>query len=73
MTVLVQILVMVVAALLSAALAPKPKGPEAQRVKIPVVEEGKKIVKIYGTVWIDDPMVLAFKPMGTTKIKKGKK
>jgi hypothetical protein len=75
MTLFVQIAVLVVSALIQVALAPKPKAAEPVKVRTPVVEEGQKIRKIYGTVWIPDPMVLAFKPTGTTKIysKGGKK
>lgn len=65
----VQIAILVVSALISYALTPKPKAPEPQKVSIPVVEQGQKIRKVYGTVWIDDPMVLAFKPVGTVPIK----
>ena len=69
MPIWVLIAIQIVASLLIAALMPKPKGPVPVKVRTPVVEEGQKIRKIYGTVWIDDPMVLAFKPVGTTKIK----
>ncbi len=60
--------VLVVAGLLSAAVRPKMPSMKAGEVKAPVVQEGKKIRKIYGTVWIDDAMVLGFKKVGTKKI-----
>jgi len=70
----IQIGIAIVASIISAALAPKPKAPEPVKARVPVVEEGRKIGKVYGTVWVDDSMVLAFKPVGTIKIKsKGKK
>ena len=69
MPIWVLIAIQIVASLLIAALSPKPPAPEPVKGRIPAVEEGQKIRKIYGTVWIDDPMVLAFKPMGTIKIK----
>jgi hypothetical protein len=70
----IQIGIAIISSLISAALAPKPKAPEPVKARVPVVEEGRKIGKVYGTVWVDDSMVLAFKPVGTIKIKsKGKK
>lgn len=59
----------VVSALLQFALRPKAQGAKPQEVKTPRVQEGKKIPKIYGTIWINDPMVLGFKRIGTDPIK----
>lgn len=64
-----QVVIMIVAALISYALRPKPKPPEAQKANIPVAQDGKGIRRIYGTVWIDDSVVLGFKQLGTTPIK----
>lgn len=74
----VQIAILVVSMILSysasrkAANANKPKPGEASQ---PVVEDGKKVRKIYGTVWVDDSIVLGFKEIGTDAIrtKGGKK
>ncbi|MBD9368863.1 phage tail protein [Xanthomonas sp. XNM01] len=60
----------IVSALISLALAPKIRGTEAQKVEVPIVEDGAVIRRIYGPVWIKDPIMLAFKPNGTTEIKK---
>lgn len=65
----VQIAIMVVAALVSYALRPKPKPPEVVQANAPVVEDGKGVVRVYGTVWIDDGIVLGFKQLGTLPIK----
>jgi hypothetical protein len=75
LTLVVQIAILVISALLSYALAPKPKPPEKVEAKAPVVDDGKGIVRLYGLCWFDDSMVLAFKQMGTKKIraKGGKK
>ena len=59
----------VVSALITYAFRPKVEGAKPQQAKAPRVEEGKKIPKIYGTVWINDPMVLGFKRVGTDPIK----
>lgn len=66
---------LIVSAVIMAALAPKPPKPESQTPRAPEAEDGKAIVRIYGTVWIDDPMVLGWKSMGQDPIKKkgGKK
>lgn len=71
----VQIALFVISALLSAALAPKPKPPEKLEAKAPVVEDGKGIEDLFGSCWCDDGTVLGFKQMGTKKIrsKGGKK
>lgn len=71
----VQIAILVVSALISYATRPKPQKVQPGKVETPVVEEGKPIRKVYGTVWIDDPQVLGFKRIGTDRIqsKGGKK
>lgn len=61
--------VFVVSALISFAFRPKPEGAKPQTARAPRVEEGKKIPKIYGTIWINDPMILGFKRIGTDPIK----
>lgn len=69
------ILVLIVAAIIAYAMAPKPPTPEAGKGVVPEAEDGKSIIRVYGTVWVDDPMVLGFKTMGEDPIKKkgGKK
>ncbi|MDF3841111.1 hypothetical protein P3W55_05235 [Pseudomonas citronellolis] len=71
----VQIAILVISALISYATRPKPTKPEPQEVTAPTAEEGKKLRKVYGTVWVDDAQVLGFKKMGTDAIrtKGGKK
>jgi hypothetical protein len=64
------LVILVVAAVLAYALAPKPKEPEPGKSRIPEADDGKAIIHVFGTVWIEDPMVLAFKRMGEVPIKK---
>jgi hypothetical protein len=75
--IVVQILVAIVTSLLAVLLMPKPslQGAEAQTGKIPEAEEGRIIYKIYGTVWIDDSQVLAWRQLPPEPImsKGGKK
>lgn len=63
------LVVIIVSALISMALAPKPPTPEVGKPSVPVADDGKAIERIYGTVWLDDPMVLGFKTMGADPIK----
>jgi hypothetical protein len=73
---LIQIGLMILSALLSYVLRPKPKDPEKPKASVAEVEDGKGIIDVFGTVWIDDPIILAWKDMGTIKIrapKQGKK
>lgn len=64
---------LVVSAVLSYALAPRPQASEAQQAERPHVKDGAGIVRVYGEVWIDDPVVIAWKPMGVDAIRKGGK
>jgi hypothetical protein len=64
-----QIAILILSAIISYALRPKPKVPEPGKMNVPIVEDGTSIRKIYGAIWIDDSIVLAFKPMGTIPIK----
>jgi hypothetical protein len=66
---LVQVGIMLVAALVSYAMRPKPKDPEVAKASVPVTEDGKSIRRIYGEVWIPDSIILGFKQTGTTPIK----
>lgn len=71
----VQLLVLVVAAIVSYALTPKPKAPEPQKPESPVTKDGKSMRRIYGTVWTTDPAMLAWKNGALEPIRKkgGKK
>lgn len=65
----VYIAILIVAALIAYALAPKPPTPEPGKSTVPEADDGKAIVRAYGDVWVDDPMVLGFKTMGADPIK----
>ena len=51
------LIVMIIAAVVMAALAPKPKPPEAQKGQTPEVKDGRAVREVFGTVWIDDPTI----------------
>ena len=71
----VQIVLLVAFAAISILMAPRVEDPKPQEVKAPTVEDGLAVRDVFGTVWIDDQFLLAWKSMGTIKIKKkgGKK
>lgn len=68
----VTIAIIVVAAILAVALSsihpPKSQGP--QKGTVPDVKDGKRVIRVYGTVWIDDPIQLAMKQTSTSPIRK---
>ncbi len=72
----IQLAIMVISALISYAMRPKVEGPKPQESTIPQVQDGKSIVRIYGTVWVDDSIILAWStkiPPEPIKKKGGKK
>lgn len=74
----VQVAIMVVAAVLSYALAPKPPQPpkpSLEDLSLPTAEEGRPIPVVFGTVWITGPNVLWYGDLRTEaiKVKGGKK
>jgi len=69
MEIIIWTLVTLVVGLLVVIALPTSVAPEARTATAPEVLDGRKIRRVYGTVWIDDPTVLAWKPMGTVPIK----
>lgn len=73
---LVQIAVMIVSAVISYALAPKPPKPKPaslQDFDAPTAEDGRPIPVVFGTVWLKGPNVLWFGDLQSEPIKKGGK
>lgn len=62
------IVAIVLAVALSAQQSPRSQGP--QKGTVPDVKDGKRVIRVYGTVWIDDPIQLAMKQTDTTPIRK---
>ncbi|WP_246149893.1 hypothetical protein [Arenimonas fontis] len=74
----VQLAVMIVSAIISYALAPKPPSPKPAALAdfdAPTAEEGRPIPVVFGTVWIKGPNVLWYGDLRSVPIKKkgGKK
>lgn len=66
---LIYLATLVLSALVSAATAPKPKDPDVIQSEAPKVKDGQGVVRVYGTVWIDDAIVLGWQQLGTDPIK----
>src|SRR5690606_10265503 len=76
--VFVQIGIMILSALISYALTPKPKPPKPASITdfdIPTAEEGREIPVVFGEVWITGPNVLWYGDLKAEAIRKkaGKK
>lgn len=72
MNFLVQLAVLVVTSLISAALAPKPPKPKPaalQDFDIPVAEQGRPIPVVFGTVLVTGANVIWYGDLSTTPIK----
>lgn len=71
--IVVQLIIMIVAAIVSYAMRPKPVAPEAARLDdfdAPTAEEGTPIPVIFGTVWVGVPNVIWYGDLATSAIKK---
>lgn len=68
----VQIVVAIVAALISYALIPKQPDAVDQVTEAPRLEDGAGVRMVFGEVWITDPAIIGWRKMGTKTIR-GKK
>jgi hypothetical protein len=67
----IELVIMIVAAIISYALTPKPTQPLADTlsdVQIPTVEIGKPVSVAFGEVWIDDANILWYGDLQNTPI-----
>ena len=65
----IQLIIMLVSAAISYALAPKPEAPKPQEIDAPTTEDGLSAKHHFGTVWVGDECLLAWKMTGTEAIK----
>ncbi|WP_241046218.1 hypothetical protein [Pseudoxanthomonas sp. LH2527] len=65
----VQLIIMIVAAVISYAMRPKPQAPQPQAADAPTVEDGLAVKHHFGTCWVTDEFLLAWRLMGTVAIK----
>lgn len=76
--ILIQIAIMIVSAVLSYALTPKPKPPKPASLDdfdLPTAEEGREIPVVFGEVWVKGPNVIWYGDLSSRAIrtKSGKK
>lgn len=71
----VQIGIMILAALISYALRPRPQTPDPVSAQVPETKDGKSLREVFGTVWIDDSGIVGWKNHDPEPIRKkgGKK
>lgn len=65
----VQLIIMVIAAVVAYALRPKPETPKPMSSEAPTIEDGQAAKHYFGTCWVGDEFLLAWKMMGTIPIK----
>jgi hypothetical protein len=65
----VQLIILVVSAAISYAMRPKTEKPKPAAGEAPTVEDGQAVKHHFGTVWIEDEFILAWKVTGTVPIK----
>ena len=75
---IVQIVIVIVAAIVAYAMAPKPPIPKPAALEdfdVPTAEEGRPVTKVFGEVWITSPNNLWYGDLSSEPIKKkgGKK
>lgn len=78
MQIIAYLVIMIISAVLSAALAPRPPQPKPAALEdfdVPVAEEGRPIPVIFGTVMVTGANVLWYGDLGSNAIRKrgGKK
>ena len=69
----VQIAILIVSAIISYALAPKPPVPRPASLadfSAPTAEEGRPLPVVFGTVWVTGPNVLWYGDLQSSPIKK---
>jgi len=72
----VQLVLAIVLAAISYALAPKPPTPPTptlRDINLPTAEEGRPIPVVFGTVTVKGPNVIWYGDLSTSAIKKGGK
>ncbi len=68
--VIVQVVIALVAAYMAYANQPKVEDATAQSGSAPTTEDGQDVLQVFGTVWVSDQFVLAWKMMGRDAIRK---
>lgn len=70
---IIYIIIMIVAMLIAYAMMPRPKSvppPLLSDFNVPTAQDGREVVDIGGTCWVDDPNVLYYGNLRTTPVNK---
>lgn len=67
----VALAIVIIAIIVAVEMRPTVANPRSgQKGTVPDVKDGKRVIRIYGTIWIDDPIQLAMKETGQIPIRK---
>lgn len=66
---IIWIIVAILAAVALSMSASKPAKPPDDQTNAPTTQDGRSAVRYYGTNWVDDPAMLAWKVVGRDPIK----
>lgn len=67
----IYLIIMLIALIAAVAMMPKPKNakpPSLQDFDVPTAEDGREVIDVMGTVWIDDPNVIWYGDLTTLPI-----
>lgn len=65
----VQLIILIVSAIISYALRPKPQAPKPEQFDSPIVEDGHSVLEVYGDVWVKEEFIGAQRVVGKEPIK----
>ena len=65
----VQLIIAIVSAIISYAMRPKVEEQKPQAGEAPSTQDGQAVKDHFGTVWVEDEFILAWKMMGTDRIR----
>lgn len=65
-----EIVILAISLVAAFAFMPHPKQPPAstQDLEVPTAQDGREVIDIAGTVWIDDPNIVWYGDLSTTPI-----
>lgn len=65
----VQLIILIISAVISYALRPKPQAPKPDQFDAPTVEDGHSVLELYGDVWVKEEFIGAQRVVGKEPIK----
>lgn len=70
---IVALIIAVIMLVVAFLMMPKPKAAAGQKINSPTVQDGQSVKHHFGTCWVDDTFLLAWKVTGKSAIKGGGK